>query len=160
GAGSGTCTRAQPCNSFALGLAQVSGQRSIIKAVPGTYSGPVTVDGKTVLIYADGATAQGVVTVTNSADATIEGLTVTGVSGTSIAVTCDGSGSTIRLRRSTVINNMGGGGISITDCQYSLINNVIAVNGNGSSTFGGVRLIGGGTLHDFLFNTVAGNVSK
>jgi len=167
GVGTGLCTRAAPCNSFAVAMALVSGSRNVIKAAPGTYSGKVTIDAVAVTILAEGATIQPaaidqtVVTVTNAASATITGLTVDGATGpaTGVGVRCDAA-STLRLRRS-VVKGSSGGGISISGCQFSLVNNTIARNGNASSTFGGVQLssisAASGPAHDFEFNTVTGN---
>ncbi len=167
GQGSGTCTRAAPCNSFALGLAQVGGMRTTIKAAPGTYTGPIAISGGTVTILADGATAtssvigQTILAVSGGADATIVGLKVSGTqgnTGTTIAVTCNAS--TLRMRRATVVDNTAGAGMLITGCQYSLVNNVFASNGALTSPFGGIRItdITSAGLHEFDFNTVTGNV--
>jgi len=162
GQASGTCTRATPCNSFALGLQQVTGSRNVIKAAPGTYSGQVVIDGLAVTILADGATVQPTVigqdamTISTSAEATIEGLAITSASGNGVGVRC--TNSTLRLRRSTIYLNVGGG-VAISGCEFSLVNNVVAQNGGISSTIGGVRLSDISTvgMHEFAFNTVAGN---
>lgn len=164
GQASGSCTRASPCSTFALGLAQVGGARNVVKAAPGTYSGKAVIDGITVTILGDGATLQAaaidqtVVTVTNAANATINGLTISGATGpaTAVGVRCDPA-STLRLRRSTVKRSTGGG-ISINSCEYSLVNNFIVGNGS-SSGFGGVQIVSVASpgLHDFAFNSVAGN---
>lgn len=165
GQAAGTCTREAPCDSFARAIDQVTEGRNVIKAAPGTYEGQVVIEGIRVTILAEGATVQPppnetVVSVVNDGDATIEGLTVTGAlgGGTTIAVTC--SDSRLQLRRSSVIGNTGGGGISITACEFSLVNNVIANNGNAGSAFGGVLIsqIAAGGLQEFSFNSVIGNV--
>lgn len=162
---SGTCTRAAPCKTFALGLAQVSSTRDIIKAAPGTYSGKATIDGVTVTIFGDGATIQptatdqSVIAVTNVANATIVGMAVNGSTGpvSGIGIRCD-AGSRLRVHRSTVKAN-GGGGILVSGCEYSLLNNIIIGNGGASSALGGVKIdsITSSGLHEFSFNTVAGN---
>lgn len=166
GIANGTCTRAEPCNSFARALTQVTAERNVIKAAPGTYEGQVEIEGITVTILADGATVhpppnQSAVSVSDGADATIEGLTVTGTvgSGNTVAVTC--TAALLRLRRSTVIANTGGGGVSISGCAFSLLNNVIAINGSPTSAFGGVQVSNIATegVHEFSFNTVTGNVA-
>jgi hypothetical protein len=58
-----------------------------------------------------------------------------------------------------VIENTGGGGVSLNACEYSLVNNVIAINGALNSVFGGVRIqdVSSAGLHEFQFNTVTGN---
>jgi hypothetical protein len=88
-------------------------------------------------------------------------LKVTGVigAGATVAVTC--TGATLRLRRSTVVGNTGGGGVSISNCEFSLVNNVIALNGAATSTVGGVQVssIAGTGLHEFQFNTVTANTA-
>lgn len=164
GASSGTCTQATPCNTFALGLAAVAGGRNVIKAAPGTYTGPIDVNALTVTIFADGVTAQpasteAILLVRNAADATIEGLKITGVigSGSTVAATC--TGSTLRLRRSSIVANTGGGGVLLDGCEFSLVNNVIAVNGSGTSLFGGVKIsdLSNPGMHELLFNTITAN---
>ncbi len=165
GGAAGSCTLAAPCGTFAQGLAQVSGSRNVIKAAAGTYSGQVSISGVAVTIYADGAIAQPqaadpvVVDVTSGANVTIEGMTIDGITGgaTGTGLTCRLS-STLRLRQSSVIRN-GGGGLSISGCQYSLINNIIALNGGTTSSFGGVLVgsIAVPGMHEFSFNTVAAN---
>lgn len=164
GQGSGTCTAAAPCNTFALGLAQVGGARATIKAAPGTYSGPIDVDGLDVTILARGATSQPsgtgtVVTIRGGADATIDGLTVTGTLGTGTTVALSCNAATLRLRRATVVANNGGGGVLIDGCEFSLVNNVIAVNGSGNSLFGGLKITNIATpgLHELQFNTITDN---
>jgi len=162
---SGACTRAAPCNTFALGLAQVNGSRNVIKAAQGTYSGQVSIDAKTVTIFADGAVIvpgallAAVVVLTNGANATIQGAKIDGSAGAAngIGINC-GLGSLLRLRRSQVIGN-GGGGVSISGCEYSLINSMIVQNGGSTSTFGGVKIdsIGTAGLHELSFSTVSGN---
>lgn len=165
GQASGTCTRTSPCNSFALGLAQVTGSRNTIKAAPGTYTGQIVIDGVTVTVFADGAsiTPGGLlaelVVVTNGADASIEGATIDGAGGSTnqIGVSCRLS-STLRLKRSTVVRN-GGGGVSVSACQYSIVNNIIALNGGTTSTFGGMQIgnIAVAGSHEFQFNTITAN---
>jgi hypothetical protein len=167
GQAGGSCTRAAPCNSFALALAEVTKARNVIKAAPGTYEGTVEIDGISVTILADGVTVQpsaadqDVVTISGGASATIEGITVTGAAGVGgpVGIACRDANSIFRLRRSSVIGNLGGGGISISGCEFSLVNNVIARNGNVASTFGGVQIsnIGGEGVYEFAFNTVTGN---
>lgn len=168
GQAAGTCTQATPCNSFALGIAQVTVARSIIKAAPGTYSGQIVIDDLTVSIFADGAiveppaTNQSVIVVTNGADVTIDGITARGAGGVGnpVGVQCStgaGSPPVLRLRRSTISGNSGGG-VSISSCTFSLVNNWIAGNGNPNGSFGGVSLasIGNG-LREIEFNTIYNN---
>ncbi|MCA9680225.1 MAG: hypothetical protein H6708_05125 [Kofleriaceae bacterium] len=167
GQGSGTCTRGAPCNTFALGLAQVTGGRNVIKAAPGSYTGAITIDGLTVSILADGATVQPspstvpVLTISNGADVTLEGITLTGVIGSGLTVAASCSQSTLTMHRSTLIANTGGGGLLITGCEFSLVNNVIALNGGLTSTFGGMRITDITTVgtHELRFNTITANGS-
>jgi hypothetical protein len=159
------CTRAEPCATFARALQLVSETRRVIKAAPGTYTEQIVVEGVAATVLADGVTVQPpaanqtVVEVAAGADVTIEGLTVTGAAGAgnTVALTC--TASRLHLRRSTVIANTGGGGVSISGCEFSLVNNVIALNGNLTSPFGGVQISNVATegLHEFSFNTVTGN---
>jgi hypothetical protein len=164
GATSGTCTRANPCATFALGLAVVSASRQTIRAAEGTYRGPIAIDGETVTILADGAVAQPgaidsvLLDISGDADVTIDGLVMDGISGpaTGRGVVCETS--TLRLRRSTV-SRFVGGGVTLSGCAFSLVNNVVVLNGGISSPFGGVRIADVTTpgLAEFAFNTVAYN---
>jgi len=168
GQATGTCTQAAPCNSFALALTLVTGTRNIIKVAAGTYTGSVAIDGDTVTIVADdgviiqpSANNTTALSVINGADASIDGVQITGVGGAANppAVSCTGATSTLRLTRSTVIANSGGG-INISQCQFSLVNNIIALNGSATSAYGGVEITSIATsgLHEFAFNTVTANV--
>jgi hypothetical protein len=166
GASSGTCTRAAPCSTFELGLAQVTSTRDVIHAAPGTYSGAVTIDGVTVTILAEGATATpgtavaATVVLTNGAYVTIIGLTVDGATGGANAIGISCETSLMWLHRSTVVRNAGGG-VSISNCQYALHNDVIAANGGPSSAFGGVQIAGitESGLHSFKHTSVTTNTA-
>jgi hypothetical protein len=123
--------------------------------------------------------------VQDGAQVTLEGVRVTGAQGASNppGIRCQivTSGSpTLRLRRVTVDNNSVGlaaaecaltierstisgnvrGGVSISGGTFTLTNNVIASNGSGTSTFGGVSIgqISSGAPLRFDFNTVTANV--
>lgn len=170
GTGSGTCTKAQPCNSFALAVAQVTSTRNVIKAAPGSYTGQVALNGTNVSILGVGATVQpaalnqSVVVISNGADVTITGLTISGAGGASNpqGVVCSPNGGgtpTLRLRRTKVAQNVGGG-LSITGCNYSVTNTFVVDNGSATSTVGGVQIANVGTAgqHEFLFNTIASNI--
>ena len=52
-----------------------------------------------------------------------------------------------------------GGGVLIDGCEFSLVNNVIAVNGSGNSLFGGLKITNIATpgLHELQFNTITDN---
>jgi hypothetical protein len=150
GVGSGTCTKGQPCNSFSAALAQVSASRKTIHADAGAYMGQILIDGKTVIIEAYNATAQpsalnqSVLVVSNGADVTIDGLTITGAGGAGnpVGVQCtSGAGSppTLRLRRSAIKANVGGG-ISIAACGFSIVDSLITGNGNPNSAIGGISI--------------------
>jgi hypothetical protein len=170
GGAAGMCTRAAPCGSFAQAIGQVRGTRNVIKAAPGTYAGPLVLDGIAVTILADGARVevaaenQPVVSVSNGADVTIEGMTIAGANGPNEppGLRCTDAPSTIRLRRSTVVDNDDGGGVSISGCQFSLVSNVIASNGSDESPFGGVQIanVAADGLREFAFNTVTRNVAR
>ncbi len=166
GSGSGMCTQAAPCNTIALGLAQVNAARNVIRVRPGTYTGQVTLSGITVTIIGDGATIQpgntsvDALAVSNGADVTIAGLTITGAAGagTPVGVRCGGGApSTLRMRRSLVVENKSG--VTISGCEFSLVNNVIALNVSASSLTAGVYLeqITEPGLHELAFNTITGN---
>lgn len=161
----GTCTSGAPCNSFLLGLMQVTSSRNVIKAAPGTYTGQVVIDGDTVTIYGEGATVmqtavQPAIIVINGAVVSIDGLTV---SGGGVGIQCSpgtGAAPTLRLHRGKVIANAGGG-ISISDCQFSLVDDIIALNGGVTTSLGGVSIAQissiTGPEHEFQFNTVTAN---
>ncbi len=169
GASAGTCTKAMPCNTFALGIAQVGGLRHVIKAEPGSYSGQIALNNITVTIYGDGATAtalgQVIVVVGDGSDVTIDGLEITGAGGGTTppaGVVCTGvSSAKLRLHR-TLIDNDAGGGVKLNNCEFELVNNFIVGNGGLTSPFGGVLIqsppsVG---LHTMDFNTIAGNTAS
>lgn len=169
GVSSGTCTKAMPCNTFALGIAQVGGGRHVIKAEPGSYSGQIVLTNITVTIYGDGATAspssfgQVIVVVGDGSDVTIDGLHITGAGGGTgtppVGVVCTGvGGAKLRLHR-TLVDSNAGGGVKLNNCEFDLVNNFIVQNGGLQSTFGGVLIqsppaVG---LRALDFNTIAGN---
>jgi hypothetical protein len=171
GVGTGNCTKAAPCNTFALGVAQLGGVRTVIKAMPGDYTGQLALSGVTATIYGDGASLspsalnQSVVVVSNGADATIQGLHVTGAGGTTnppgIACTSGGTTSTVRLLRMRIDSNAGGG-VAITGCNFALVNNFIVQNGSPSGASGGVSIatISGAGMRELSFNTIAGNTAS
>jgi len=167
--GGSACTLAAPCATFATGLAAVTGTRNVVAVAAGTYMEAVVIDGLAVTILADGATVQptntnvDTVTITDGADATIDGLRITGAGGTGdpVGLRCGGGApSTFRLRRSNVVGN--DGGLAITGCQFSIVNNVIAGNGGPMTAIGGVYIdaITTGTLHELQFNTIARNTGN
>lgn len=173
GVNTGTCTQAAPCQTFALGLAQVTPTRKIIRAAPGTYVGQIVLNNVTVRIVAPGAIARpasnemSVVQVSRGADVTIEGLAITGTGGTNdpVGVDCQPGGGaipTVRLH-GTLITRNAGGGVSISNCQFSLLNNLITVNGTASQPTPGISIdriaAATGPLHDIQFNTIASNVA-
>jgi len=69
---------------------------------------------------------------------------------------------TIDIRRSKIFGN-GGGGVRIVASNFTLVNDVIGLNGSGLATVGGVRILdnppGGAAAVRFEHNTVAGNAS-
>jgi hypothetical protein len=164
GPGGASCSQTNTCSTIADGFARLSGTRNIIKIRPGTYNEEIDVSSSdtTVTIIGDGATVQAaalnepVVNVAY-ADVTIEGLTLTGAGGGSgpPGVAC--ALGTLRLERSKVIANHAG--IFIGNCQFSLVNNMILMNGTASSQFGGVQIsnITTAGLRTIEFNTIAQN---
>jgi hypothetical protein len=170
GTSTGPCTKAAPCGTFAQAIAQL-GAKTIIKAMPGSYVGEVTLTGVTASIYADGATLsttstnKSIVVVSNGANVTIQGLHVTGAGGTANppGIICSNGGSTptMRLHRMRIDGN-GGGGVSITSCDFSLVNDFIVQNGSALSPSGGVSIatISGAGTHQLDFVTIAGNTAS
>jgi hypothetical protein len=167
GATAGTCTKATPCNTFALGITQLGGVRNVIKAAPGTYAGQIVLNNATVTIYGEGATAtpttngQPVVVIGDGSNVTIDGLHITGAGGTGtpVGVVCSTvNGSKLRLHRTSIDGNVGGG-VKISSCEFELVNNFIVQNGGAQSLFGGVLIQSppAAGLHALDFNTIAGN---
>lgn len=168
--GTGTaCTRAAPCGTFATGLAAVTGTRDVVSVAAGTFVENVVINGLAVTVLSNGATVQSsalnvdAVSITGGANVTIDGLTITGAQGTGdpVGLRCGGGApSTFRLRRSTVTGN--DGGIAITGCEFSIVNNMITRNGGPATAIGGVDIAGitTGTLHELLFNTITGNTGN
>lgn len=174
GGTTGTCTQAAPCQTIALGVAQVTPTRKIIRVAPGTYVGKIVLQNNIeVRIVAPGAVARPassestVVEISRGADVTIEGLTMTGTGGAGdpVGVDCQPNGGappSVRLL-GTVITTNRGGGVSINNCQFSLLNNLIIANGAAGQSTPAVSIerisATTGTLREFAFNTITTNVA-
>jgi hypothetical protein len=163
------------------------GAKTHIKIPAGTYTQNLTITGKSVaLVGLPGAIIKPVpagaaITVTNSAQVTVQGLTVTGATGAgghgiycyggasisstltvveSVIESNSGIGITatncnVNLHRSTVRNNAGGG-VKLDSGTFKLTDNLIGPdNGSTTSTLGGVQLSGGTVT--FVNNTVVDN---
>jgi len=64
----------------------------------------------------------------------------------------------LRLQRATIDNNAGGG-IKLTRCQFSIVNNFLLANGGFRSFHGGIGIneVTSTGLHDIQFTTIVGN---
>lgn len=71
-------------------------------------------------------------------------------------ITVSGAMSNLRVTRSTISGNTGGG-IFVDGAPFVIQNNFIVNNGNNTSSFGGVSLLSTGTTSVFEFNTVVDN---
>lgn len=168
GAGSGTCTQAAPCNTIALGLAQVGGSRQTIRLRPGLYTGQVMLDSIDVTIIGEPtaiitpAPGQTAVVITDGANVILEGMTIRDATGTGLGVLCSTTGAvpTVILRGTQIRNNTGGG-VSINNCNFDLTNNWIVNNGVSTSTVGGVSInsIGVSGTGVLDFNTIYENAA-
>lgn len=193
GANSDTCGgQSAPCASIggAMGaLPKVGPGRRTIRVRPGAggYAGALTLDAISVVIVGGGATVSPIVTdsagitVSGGANVTIEGLTITGASGTGDGVFCTGDGSivrltgvvveqnagqgvdveapcTLRMSRSMVRNNLGGGVRTAGDV-FDLANSAIVDNGDAASPIGGLALTSSATsaTQRVELCTIAGN---
>ena len=185
-AGTGSaCTKAAPCKTV---TAAVATPKTVIK-VTGPVNDRVTI-GRAVKIFAApnaelSSTGNGtLLTTTGTAIVEVYDLTIANASGvnvgygvqvganTTFAMTrgkitgcreagLTASGGTVTVTGATVSGNTGGG-LSITNSNFKLVNNFIVENGNaaaGGSLFGGVTV--GSTATDNVFeqNTVAFNHS-
>jgi hypothetical protein len=123
------------------------------------------------------------ITIRGASSVAIEGLRIHGADGDTVGdgVTCQrGAGARSLTLRSvriesnarrgvdvdscdlvihgSVVTGNTGGGISIESGAFSLLNNVVAGNGNLASTFGGIRIVGGDAEGSELsFNTITRN---
>lgn len=174
GATGTTCTRAQPCPTITQALA-LAGTSRTLRVAAGTYSESLVVTGaRTIRIHGEGATFGGggtrlqpgglnmdVVAVSTGASVTLDDVFITGASGAlpPNAVRC--TNGTVKVRRSIIDNNPGGG-IGITTCDFELVNDIITRNGGAASFFGGVSLtnLGPGTTLRFEFVTIAANLAQ
>ncbi len=178
GTDSDTCgDQAAPCATLGGsqgGLDKIAGSRRTVRIRAGTYAEDVDIDvGGTVILIGDvddvtvnpAADGTPAITVRNGSDAVVDGLTVTGATGTGgHGIRCESSsslvvrGSVIRdndvngllsqscmltLERTRVTGNQGGG-ISVNDAAFTFTNCLIAQNGDagaGGSSFGGIQLV-------------------
>lgn len=168
-----SCTRALPCRDIGAALVLAGPTRNWVQVAPGQYveqlrvtSGAVTVAAASagVVISPDG-TDKPVVLVTDSGGLTLFGLTIRGGAGAAgVGVKCLGAAApfpSVTVDRATITQNFGGG-ISITDCDFSIRNSIIAANGSTVTVLGGIlisqtRQNVNGRL---LFNTIAGNAAS
>jgi len=141
-----------------------------VRASATAYFEHLIIDGKAITIVGEGATVDGssvgnrtIIVVRNGADVTVEGLRITGSGGSAPGpgVECQGTAdqsSTLRLRRSTIAGNAGGG-VSLSRCQFSIVNSIIVGNGASNSLFGGVDLGGVSSqgLYEIQFTTIYDN---
>lgn len=175
GATGTTCTSPAPpdvCTlTRALQVAAGAAARRTIKLAPGTYNESAVIIGGAVVLHGAGPFAGGTeimpgnadgVAVSGGANVTVEDLRITNASGPVApnAVRCTGNTSTLTLRRTNIDANPGGG-VGITGCSFSLVNNFITRNGGTTSFFGGVSLsmLPATGAYTFAFNTVANNTA-
>ena len=150
----------------------------------GTFSGNFTIAGKQLGLIADGSASlvaanadQPVLTISNSTDAVVQGLALSGANGTAKPSSLQCTTSTLQViessvsggsglgiksagcvftaRRSQVSAN-GGGGLELSNGSASIVNTIIASNGPG--TTGGVTLTNASPML-FMSNTVHANQS-
>jgi len=137
------CEQLKPCKTIqhAVDLVGKPGEtRTIVRARASdvAYQEHLAVIGKGVVIVGEGATLRArltdttVLSVQNGADVTIDGLRVTAAGGAAPGVECQATPSlstVLKLRRVTVAGNAGGG-VSVSRCQFSIVNSFIVGNGN------------------------------
>lgn len=170
GAGGTSCTKGQPCGTFANALLRVGGTRRTISMAPGSYQERVAIANQTVTIIGEGAdlseTSVGqIVDISGAATVKIEALRIhdgLGTSGTAVRCYDNGGAPSVSMFRVTLDANTGkgidafsncavqlersrvlhniGGGVSVNSGTFRLENNFIAVNGGLSSSLGGVSL--------------------
>ncbi len=178
-----TCTKNAPCKTVTLAIAT---PKALVK-VTGAVDDRVSI-GRAVKLFAApnaelSSTSNGtLLTTTGAATVEVYDLTIANASGvnvgygvqvsanTTFAMTRGNitgcreaglitNGGTVTVTGSTVTGNTGGG-ISITNSTFKLVNNFIASNGNGAvngSGFGGVQMSSSATTNEFTQNTVVFN---
>jgi hypothetical protein len=171
------CTAAEPCPTFALGLAVVTPARHHVKLAGGTYSEQVILDGKTIEVAGTGAEMSSfgnqVFDLRNGASLAVRGLRVEGATGR--AVNCASSTLTLRdvelaqnfnvavetsdctvdLERARITGNHFGG-LSLRGGRATVRNSFIGKNGSADTTVGGLYVMAPAAF-TFEFNTVADN---
>jgi hypothetical protein len=174
----GDCTSAMPCQTIAKAVERIvdgldPGRIIVVRGGASVvYDGALTLDGITVTLIGSGSTIrpgldQAGVLVTNGADITIEGFTITGATGNANAdgIRCNNGTqpqSTLNVYRATIKGNAATGletaGCSVTiarssfsgnilggmylrDSSFAIINNFIVANGsNLDSRISGIEI--------------------
>ncbi len=167
-----------------------AGRRTVRLRAGQGYAEALDLDAVAVILVGPGAVLQPVspdraaIAARNGASVTIDGLQVTGADGVTLGdgVRCSDAGTVVRIDRATISDNQdvgveveagcdlrmsrtlvlrnGGGGVRTLADTFDLTHSIIAGNGGGASTFGGLRLAPGGTgTRRVEFLTVAGNTA-
>jgi hypothetical protein len=174
------CTMTMPCRTISRALAI---GRAVVK-LQGNFDESVTINNQSVMILADPGTTLTrtgggtIVSIQGSSSVTIRDLTIAGTSTTTgvsvmsgapvvmldhVAMSGHGgsaidvTGGMLRLSRSVLSNNSGGG-ISLSMAQFDIENNFIVKNGSTQSSVGGIlfdRIAPGQTI--LAFNTIVAN---
>lgn len=181
---------AAKCATIAFALSdRVDVTRNTVIVAAGNYSDALAVNAGTVTIIGrdepvvntglDG-TNPAALTVSGTANLTIDGVNVIPASGTAgtDAIVCTGAGATLSVTRATVSNaeDLGvvadncsltltqstifgndGGGLDLNNSSFTIENNFIAYNGGSATNHSGVEFVGSGSPQLFNFNTVVGN---
>lgn len=183
------CSKGTPCKTINRALMLVAGSKQFIRILDSAnYSENITVDGVTVFIIGNDGTRitggidnQPAITVDAGSSLTLNTLTVRSVGINAHGIQCGAGDSRVQLERVTVSGNQGigvnlsggceaivdrslisgnlDGGIKISEAAFTITNNYIMDNGDGTSAFGGIQ-ISNGLMADpqvLAFNTILNN---
>lgn len=158
-----SCTSDAPCTKVTKALAT---GRAYVK-LHGTTDEQVSINNQNVTLLADpGAkltsTSPGVILrVDGTSQVAIYDLSVSdGLGATGFGISMPtGNTAKLTLRRVKVSGNAAGG-ISISGGEFDIMNSIVATNGSGSSTLGGIKIDGISTagVHRIEFTTISANI--
>jgi cysteine-rich repeat protein len=148
----GVCTGALNINTVGVNIVGEAGAALQTGSCPAVTINGVTASIEGLTIRGQSGNNGGGVQVENGADATLSSNTIG--PGDCTGIHC--ADSTCTVQGNLVVENLPGG-VRQENSDFVMVNNIIVKNGNGGSTWGGVRISGPGTKV-FVNNTVADNL--
>jgi hypothetical protein len=160
--------KAKPLCNLQTAVDRAGGTKTTILVNPGKYIESIQIKNKGSSIWIvgkDGANIstdtkdQGNVYIEGDSKVTLEHLGIVNAPGAGVGIKCVATTVTpmLTVRGCTITGNTGGG-VSLGSCGFNMTSNVIAANGSGTSTFGGIWITSAGNNAILLNNTVANNV--